>query len=80
MLATVLPQWATVSASMKPGMVSSHWFVLMGICFFMIEPGFVIAGPFLVNFARDGAINRSMVLGDIFKSFCLISFERIYFL
>jgi len=35
----------------------------------MIESGFVVAKPFLANLAGDGAINRSMVAGDIFKSF-----------
>jgi len=31
------PQWATVSASRNPGRDSSHWLVLMGICFFQPE-------------------------------------------
>ena len=54
-------------------------FCFDGDLFFMIEPGLVVARPFLVNFARDGAIKRSMAAGDIFKSFSLISFRQDIF-
>src|SRR5574337_1247752 len=60
-----LPQWATVSASRKPGRDSSHWLVFTGICFLKSVPGLVVALPHLVYCARTGFSIRSMLDGDI---------------
>ena len=61
------PQWATVSASRKPGLDSSHWLVLIGICFRIRVPGLVVLLPRLVYFIRVGRRSRSMVAGEILR-------------
>jgi len=58
-------------------MVSSHWLVLMGIWFLMIEPGLVVVRPRLENLGLCLAKSLSMVEAEIFMSFVLISSSRI---
>lgn len=70
------PQFATVSASRKPGVCSSHWLVLIGMCFLSKEPGRVVASPALVYLRRRGANRRSMVAAEILSNNCFVCSER----
>jgi hypothetical protein len=70
------PQWATVSASRKPGRDSSHWLVRIGICFRSKVPGFVVGVPCLLYEMRTGSRSLSMVEGDIFLNALMASKGR----
>src|SRR4030065_352471 len=59
------PQWATVSASRNPGRDSSHWLVLIGICFLRRVPGLVVLLPRPLYFTLTGFSILSMVAWDI---------------
>src|SRR3972149_5301678 len=57
------PQWATVSASTKPGRVMSQLLVRMGIWVRRREPGLVPQRPRPGKTARTGARSRSRGAG-----------------
>jgi len=70
------PQWATVSASKKPGRDSSHWLVWMGICFLSRVPGLVVARPLLRYCILPGRNILSIVAGDMASKDWRVSSER----
>ena len=62
-----------MSASRNPGRDSSHWLVLMGICFRRRVPGFVVDRPRFVYWIRMGLSILSIVDGEIFSSALMAS-------
>ena len=70
------PQWATVSASRNPGRDSSHWLVLMGMCFFRRVPGFVVARPRDLYWILVGARSLSMVGAEMRSKALMVSGGR----
>jgi len=71
--ASLSPQCATVSASMKPGWVTSHTPVWMGMCFFSNVPGLVPDNPQRPGCARAGLSKRSIVAAEMAPSRARVS-------
>ena len=67
-----VPQWATVSASTKPGMLASHCSVKMGIWVLSRLPGFVPLNPLLKSHRKPDKM-RSMVAELIDKGLSDVS-------